>query len=67
MELHSLHINEVVKINWAMWIWYAVAIVSMFYVLFQVNYGNIMTWREVWFFFLGMFITGVPFVYLMNQ
>lgn len=53
--------------NWLLWVWYAVSITSMFYVIYQVNIGKHMTTKEIKFFFLGMFITGVPFVYLLSQ
>lgn len=49
--------------NWLVWVWFAISIGSMFYVLVQVNQGKGMAPREIGFFFLGMFIMGVPFLY----
>lgn len=49
------------------WVWFAISIGSMFYVLFQVNIGKKMTSREIAFFCFGMFVMGVPFIYSLSQ
>lgn len=53
--------------NGLIWVWYMVSVVTLFYVMYQVNLGKNMTKREQVFFFLGLYIMGVPIIHLISQ
>lgn len=50
-----------------LWLWFLISTATLFYVIFQVNIGKKMTFREVVFYFLGMFSMGVPLLYMLAK
>jgi hypothetical protein len=55
------------KIHWFMDIWFLIVLFSPLFLIHQCTKGKIMTWREFWFFLFGVFVAGIPFIYVVNQ
>jgi RsiW-degrading membrane proteinase PrsW (M82 family) len=53
--------------NLILYFWVTISLLSLVYVFYQTSKGKQITKREVGFFYLGLFIAGTPFIYVVIQ